>query len=435
MGYLKFDVKGTKQFVSDNELEEMQPTISMADLELRKHTGAGSDFTDWLDLPKNYDRSEFNRIKKAAEKIKSDSDVLITIGIGGSYLGARAVIESLQDSFIQLKDKQEFPLVLFAGNSLSGQYLHELLQILDNKDFSINVISKSGTTTEPAIAFRIFKNLLETRYGKEEARKRIYVTTDSSRGALKQVADSEGYEEFVVPDGVGGRFSVLTAVGLLPIATAGIDIDALMEGAFNAYKDYQDSNIENNDAYLYAALRNILYRKGKNIELLENYEPNLMYFAEWWKQLMGESEGKNQKGIYPSSANLSTDLHSLGQYIQEGRRNLMETVIRIVNPKYDVDIPKAGNDLDQLGYLEGRSLNYVNQKASEAVRLAHNDGNVPVMMIDLPKEDAYSMGYLIYFFELAVAISGYVNGVNPFNQPGVEDYKVNMFKLLGKPGY
>ena len=385
-------------------------------------------------MPVDYDKDEFARIKKAAKKIQNDSDVLICIGIGGSYLGAQAAIEFLNSNFYGKADS-DMPTVVFCGNSLSGSYLYDLIEWLGDKDFSINVISKSGTTTEPSVAFRIFKDKLIKKYGKEEAAKRIYATTDRQKGALKTEADAEGYEEFVVPDDIGGRYSVLTAVGLLPIAAAGADIDELMKGAADARADYTDTDLSKATPYQYAALRNILYRKGYTTEIVENYEPSLRMFGEWCKQLMGESEGKDNKGIWPSSANFTTDLHSLGQYIQEGLRNLFETVIRVENPRHDVKIPGDEKNLDQLNFLEGKSLNYVNDRAYEGVVLAHTDGGVPVMTVNIPDQSEHTLGYMIYFFELAIAISGYLNGINPFNQPGVEEYKRNMFGLLNKPGY
>lgn len=429
-----FDASKLTPFVHENELKEMQAMVTAADQELREGTGAGSDFRGWIDLPINYDKDEFDRIKKAAKKIQNDSEVLVGIGIGGSYLGAQASIEFLNSSFYG-REKEKYPTVVFCGNSLSGSYLYDLLKWLGDKDFSINIISKSGTTTEPSIAFRVLKDKLIKKYGKEEAAKRIYATTDRAKGALKTEADAEGYEEFVVPDDIGGRFSVLSAVGLLPIAVAGGDIDAMMKGAADARAAYTDPDVSEDNPYQYAALRNILYRKGYTTELLENYEPSLRMFGEWWKQLMGESEGKDQKGIYPSSANFTTDLHSLGQYIQEGRRNLMETVIRVENSEHDVTIPDDKENLDQLNFLSGKTMNYVNDRAYEGVVLAHTDGGVPVMTVDIENQSAHTLGYLIYWFELAVGISGYLNGINPFNQPGVESYKRNMFGLLNKPGY
>ena len=434
MSLIKFDSSKLTPFVHENELSEMQAMVNAANTELRDGTGAGNDFRGWLNLPVDYDKDEFARIKKAAKKIQSDSEVLICIGIGGSYLGAQAAIEFLNSNFYG-KEKNGMPTVVFCGNSLSGSYLYDLIEWLGDKDFSVNVISKSGTTTEPSVAFRIFKDKLIKKYGKEEAVKRIYATTDRQKGALKTEADAEGYEEFVVPDDVGGRYSVLSAVGLLPIAASGADIDELMKGAADARADYTDTDLSKATPYQYAALRNILYRKGYTTEIVENYEPSLRMFGEWCKQLMGESEGKDQKGIYPSSANFTTDLHSLGQYIQEGLRNLFETVIRVENPRHDVKIPGDEKNLDQLNFLEGKSLNYVNDRAYEGVVLAHTDGGVPVMTVNVPDQSAHTLGYMIYFFELAIAISGYLNGINPFNQPGVEAYKRNMFGLLNKPGY
>ena len=434
MSLIKFDSSKLAPFIHENELSEMQAMVNAANTELREGTGAGSDFRGWLNLPVDYDKEEFARIKKAAKKIQSDSDVLICIGIGGSYLGAQAAIEFLNSNFYG-KEESDMPTVVFCGNSLSGSYLYDLIEWLGDKDFSINVISKSGTTTEPSVAFRIFKDKLIKKYGKEEAAKRIYATTDRQKGALKTEADAEGYEEFVVPDDVGGRYSVLSAVGLLPIAASGANIDELMKGAADARADYTETDLSKPSPYQYAAIRNILYRKGYTTEIVENYEPSLRMFGEWCKQLMGESEGKDQKGIYPSSANFTTDLHSLGQYIQEGLRNLFETVIRVENPRHDVKIPGDDKNLDQLNFLEGKSLNYVNDRAYEGVVLAHTDGGVPVMTVNIPDQTEHTLGYLIYFFELAIAISGYLNGINPFNQPGVEAYKRTMFGLLNKPGY
>lgn len=437
MAQVSLDSSALKKFVHPNELGEMQAMVNAADAELRNGTGAGADFRDWLHLPSDYDKDEFARIKKAAAKIKNDSDILVVIGIGGSYLGARMAIDFLHSSFYQAQSAEDRkdPLVLFAGNSLSSSYVYDLLKVIGDQDFSVNVISKSGTTTEPSIAFRIFKQKLIDKYGEEEANKRIYTTTDKKRGALKSEADAAGWETFVIPDGVGGRYSVLTAVGLLPIAASGADIDKLMEGAAAAEQTYVDPDLTKNEAYQYAAYRNILYRKGFTTELLENYEPNMTMFAEWWKQLAGESEGKDQKGIYPSSANFTTDLHSLGQYIQEGRRFLMETVVKLDQPNHDMTIPDAKSNLDGLEYLQGKNMDWVNTKAYEAVVAAHTTGGVPVMTVHIDKEDEYTLGYLIYFFEVAIALSGYLNGINPFNQPGVEAYKTNMFGLLGKPGY
>lgn len=429
MSAIHFNAKHTAKFVTQRELTELRPLVEAADRELREGTGAGNDFRGWLDLPVNYDKDEFARIKKAAAQIQKDSDVLVCIGIGGSYLGAQAAVDFLLGSFAEPKTK-----VVFCGNSLSGSYLHQLLAWLGDRDFSINVISKSGTTTETSIAFRVLKEKLVAKYGAKEAAQRIYATTDRQRGALKNEADAAGYSEFVVPDDLGGRFSVLSAVGLLPIAVAGGNIDDLMAGAAEARSAYAEVSLKDSP-YEYAALRNILYRKGIAIEILENYEPSLRMFGEWWKQLMGESEGKDQRGIFPAAANLTTDLHSMGQFIQEGQRNLMETVLWVENPQADVTIPKADNNLDQLDYLSGKTMNYVNKQAYQGVVLAHNDGGVPVMGLELPDQSAKTLGYVIYFFELAVAISGYLNGINPFNQPGVEAYKKNMFGLLNKPGF
>lgn len=437
MVHIKFDGSKLKPFVADNELDEIQWQIDGADKVLREGTGAGSDYIGWLDLPENYDKEEFSRIKEAAKKIQSDSDVLIVIGIGGSYLGARAAIDFLSSSFVNLQTKEErqSPQIIYAGNSISSTYLADLVDYVADKDFSVNVISKSGTTTEPAIAFRVFEELLVKKYGREEANARIYATTDKEKGAVKVNADANGWATFVVPDSVGGRYSVLTAVGLLPIAASGADIDSLMEGANAARKEYTNTDVRKNDAYAYAALRNILYRKGKVSEILINYEPSLQYFSEWWKQLAGESEGKDFKGIYPTSANFSTDLHSLGQFIQEGTRTVFETAIRVEKPRKSITIPELDADLDGLGYLQGKDVDFVNKKAADGVLLAHTDGQVPNMIITLPEQDEFTLGYVIYFFELAIGISGYLNGINPFNQPGVEAYKKNMFALLGKPGF
>ncbi|KRN29264.1 glucose-6-phosphate isomerase [Lactobacillus selangorensis] len=435
MAQISFDSSSLKMFVHKNELGEMQAMVTAADQEVRQGTGAGADFRGFLNLPRDYDKNEFARIKKAAAKIQGNSEVFVAIGIGGSYLGARAAIDFLSSTFYNMAPDRKVPQIFFAGNSISGSYLHDLVEQIGDKDFSINIISKSGTTTEPSIAFRVLKEKLIKKYGKEGARERIFATTDRAKGALKSEADAEGYEEFVIPDDVGGRFSVLTAVGLLPIAVAGGDVDQLMKGAEDARVQYSSDKLNENEAYQYAALRNILYRKGYTTELLENYEPTLQYFSEWWKQLMGESEGKDQKGIYPSSANFTTDLHSLGQYIQEGRRNLFETVVKVEKPNHDVTIPSESDNLDGLEYLQGKTMNYVNDKAYQGVVIAHNDGGVPVMTVKIPDQSAYTLGYMIYFFEAAVAVSGYLNGINPFNQPGVEAYKKNMFALLGRPGY
>ena len=433
---LKFKTQYVEKFITSTEVSLMQPMVMVADELLRKGTGAGAAYTDWLHLPTEYDKDEFERIQAAAKKIQSDSKVLVVIGIGGSYLGARAAIDFLNEYFNNyLPDEQrDFPQVLFAGNSIEPAYLNSLIKVIGARDFSVNVISKSGTTTEPAIAFRVFKQMLEEKYGVEGARERIYATTDAKRGALKTLADTEGYEEFVVPDGVGGRFSVLTAVGLLPIATAGGDIEQLMAGAAAGESEYADADLAKNPAYQYAAYRNILYRKGYTTELLINYDPTLVQFGEWWKQLQGESEGKDGKGIFPANGNFSTDLHSFGQYIQDGRRNLFETLFRVTDPVTDVVIPEMDAD-DGLGYLQGKKMSYVNRTASEGTLLAHVDGGVPNMIVELDKQNEFALGQAIYFFEVAVAISGYLNGINPFDQPGVEAYKRNMFGLLGKPGY
>ena len=438
MTHIKFDYsKLLGQFVEQEEIDFMQPQVNAADEYLRKGTGPGSDFLGWLDLPENYDKEEFARIQKAAAKIQSDSEVLVVIGIGGSYLGARAAIDFLSNHFynLQASADRKGPQILYAGNSISSTYLAELVEYVKDKEFSVNVISKSGTTTEPAIPFRVFKELLIEKYGQEEANKRIYATTDKAKGAVKVEAVANDWETFVVPDNVGGRFSVLTAVGLLPIAAAGIDIEALMTGANAARQELTSAEISENIAYQYAAIRNILYRKGYITEILANYEPSLQYFGEWWKQLAGESEGKHQKGIYPTSANFSTDLHSLGQFIQEGYRNIFETVVRIDKPRKNVVIPELSEDLDGLGYLQGKDVDFVNKKATDGVLLAHTDGGVPNMFLTLPQQDEFTLGYTIYFFELAIGLSGYLNAVNPFNQPGVEAYKKNMFALLGKPGF
>lgn len=438
MNHITFDYSKTlDKFVSPHELDYLQMHVTAADEALRNGTGPGAEMTGWLNLPEDYDKEEFERILKAANKIKSDSEVLIVIGIGGSYLGARAAIDFLNSSFVNLqnKEQQKAPKILYAGNSISSNYLADLVEYVSDKDFSVNVISKSGTTTEPAIAFRVFKELLVKKYGQDEANKRIYATTDRHKGAVKVEADANNWETFVVPDNVGGRFTVLTAVGLLPIAASGADITKLMQGANAARQAYSSSNIKENEAYQYAVIRNILYRKGYITEVLANYEPSLQYFSEWWKQLAGESEGKDQKGIYPTSANFSTDLHSLGQFIQEGYRNLFETVIRVEKPRKNVTIPSLDEDLDGLKYLQGKDVDFVNKKATDGVLLAHTDGGVPNMFLTIPEQDEFTLGYTIYFFEIAIAISGYLNGVNPFDQPGVEAYKKNMFALLGKPGF
>ena len=437
MKKINFNYNKALDFFAKEEVDVLQPYVDVAHNMLHNKTGLGNDFLGWVDLPNNYDKEEFARIKKAAEKIKSDSDVLVVIGIGGSYLGARAAIECLGHSFRNnlTKDERKTPEIYFAGNNISSTYLMDLLDIIKDKDVSLNVISKSGTTTEPAIAFRVLKEFLENKYGKEEAAKRIYATTDAKKGALKQVSDEEGYETFVIPDDVGGRFSVLTPVGLLPIAVAGIDIDAIMTGANDARVDFSNSNLDENDCYQYAVVRNILHRKGKDIELLVNYEPNLHYVSEWWKQLYGESEGKDQKGLFPASVDFSTDLHSMGQYVQDGKRILFETVLNVEKPRRVLNLKEEANDLDGLNYLSGKTLDFVNEKAFQGTLLAHTDGQVPNLLINIPTLDEYNFGYLVYFFEKACGISGYLLGVNPFNQPGVEAYKKNMFALLGKPGF
>ncbi len=437
MTHIRFDYSKALSFFGEHELTYLSDAVKVAHHSLHEQTGAGSDFLGWVDLPVDYDKEEFSRIQKSAEKIKNDSDILLVIGIGGSYLGARAAIEMLNHSFYNAlpKEKRSTPQVLFLGQNISSTYMKDLMDLLEGKDFSINVISKSGTTTEPAIAFRIFRKMLEEKYGVEEARQRIYATTDKSKGALKTLANDEGYETFVVPDDVGGRYSVLTAVGLLPIAVSGVEIGQMMKGAAEAREDFSKSELTENPAYQYAAVRNVLYNKGKTIEMLINYEPGLQYFSEWWKQLFGESEGKDQKGIFPSSANFSTDLHSLGQYVQEGRRDLFETVIKVQEPRHELKIEKADSDLDGLNYLAGETVDFVNNKAFEGTLLAHTDGGVPNLIVEIPAMDAYTFGYFVYFFEKACAMSGYLLGVNPFDQPGVEAYKVNMFALLGKPGF
>ncbi|MCA0972824.1 glucose-6-phosphate isomerase [Halobacillus litoralis] len=437
MTHVRFDYEKALPFFGKHELDYMQDYVSVAHKTLHEQTGAGSDFLGWVDLPENYDKEEFARIKKSAEKIKSDSDVLLVIGIGGSYLGARAALEMLNHSFYNelSSEDRKTPQVFFVGNSISAPYMNELFDVLKDKDVSINVISKSGTTTEPAIAFRVFRKFLEDKYGREEAKNRIYATTDKEKGALKTLATEQGYESFVVPDDVGGRYSVLTAVGLLPIAASGIDIDQMMEGAQKAQSELSTDNLSDNPAYQYAAVRNVLYNKGKSIEMLVNYEPSLQYFAEWWKQLFGESEGKDQKGIFPASANFSTDLHSLGQYIQDGRKDMFETVLNVETPSSDMTIEEDEQNLDGLNYLAGKTVDQVNEKAYLGTMLAHTDGEIPNLIVHLPKRDAFTFGYLVYFFEKACAISGYLLGVNPFDQPGVEAYKKNMFALLGKPGF
>ena len=431
---LKLNDNYVKNFITDDELKAMVPAVEDAHQKIVDKSGEGADFLGWVDLPVNYDKEEFERIKKAAAKIKSDSKALVVIGIGGSYLGARAAIEFCTSQNYNLVQK-DTPNIYFSGNSISGNSLSELVELVKDIDFSINVISKSGTTTEPAIAFRIFRELLIEKYGEEEAAKRIYVTTDKEKGTLKEFSDKAGYETFVVPDDVGGRYSVLTAVGLLPIAVAGIDIDKMMQGAADARADYSVCDLEKNDCYKYAAIRNILLGKGKAVELMVAYEPDFTMMNEWFKQLFGESEGKDGKGIFPASVICSTDLHSMGQYIQDGVRMLFETSVVFSKPKREVVIKEDEVNADGLNFLAGKTMDFVNRKAYEGTLLAHVDGGVPNICIEIPEMNEYEFGYLVYFFEKACAISGYVLGVNPFNQPGVESYKKNMFALLGKPGY
>lgn len=432
---IKLKLSGIENFVRNEEYAKIQPAVKMASDLLYSGKGAGNDYIGWVDLPNNYDKDEFERIKKAAKKIQSNSEVLIVIGIGGSYLGGRAALEFVNGVNFNKKVHKGIPEVYFVGNSISSDYLSNIIEILGDRDFSINVISKSGTTTEPAIAFRIFKKIIEDKYGKEGAKERIFATTDKARGALKSMCNTEGYETFVIPDDVGGRFSVLTPVGLLPMAAAGIDIDAVMQGASDAVATYKNDDLENNDCLKYAATRQILGRKGKAIEILANYEPSLTMFGEWYKQLYAESEGKDGKGIFPVSANFSTDLHSIGQFIQDGSRNLFETVLWVENAKKNITIETDAENLDGLNFVADKTIQYVNSKAYAGTFLAHVDGGVPTMVLEVEKTDAYNFGQLVYFFEKALAISGYMLGVNPFDQPGVEAYKKNMFALLGKPGY
>ena len=436
MPNIKLNYKHTN--ITKRMIQDYAKEVEKNHKELHDRALDDEDFVGWLELPTDYNKEEFKRIKKAAKKIAKESDILVVIGIGGSYLGARAVIESLTSSFYNLlpEEQRKYPQILYVGNNLSPNYMNEIIEYIGNKDFSVNVISKSGTTTEPAIAFRIFREILENKYGIDEARSRIYATTDKEKGALKTLAENEGYEQFVVPDNVGGRYSVLTAVGLLPIAVAGIDIEKLMEGARIAQERFDDPDLKYNECYQYAVIRNILYSKmKKNTEILVNYEPKMHYFTEWWKQLYGESEGKDNKGIFPSGVDFTTDLHSMGQYIQEGRRDLFETVIRIKTPANDIIINPDDDNLDGLNYLAGKTMDYVNKKAMEGTVKAHVDGDVPNIIIEMNKLDAKNIGELIYFFEKACAMSGMILGVNPFNQPGVEKYKKNMFHLLEKPGY
>lgn len=430
---LKLNSKYVGKFVNDDEMTGIKSQVESAAKVLHDKTGLGNDFLGWLDLPVDYDKEEFTRIKAAAERIQSNSDVLIVIGIGGSYLGARAAIEFLKSPFYN-NMKKDTPDIYYVGNNINPTYLNEVLSICEGKDITVNVISKSGTTTEPALAFRIFKKLIEDKYGRDGAKERIFCTTDKSKGTLKNLADAEGYETFVIPDDVGGRFSVLTAVGLLPIAVAGCDIDNLMKGTAKAREDFK-ADFDNNDCYKYAALRNILYRKGKSVELMVSYDPAFCMMSEWYKQLFGESEGKDNKGIFPSSVVFSTDLHSMGQFIQDGSRIMFETVVDIKNPKQDIFLENDSENLDGLNFLTNQNMSVVNRKALEGTVLAHTEGGVPNIILELDKVDEENLGYMIYFFEKACAVSGYILGVNPFNQPGVESYKSNMFALLGKPGY
>ena len=437
MGQVTFDYSKAMGYVSQHEIDSMKAITESARQLLLSKSGAGNDYLGWINLPVDYDKDEFARIKAASDKIRSDSEVLVVIGIGGSYLGARAAIEFLGHNFFNSvsKDVRKAPEIYFVGNSISSTYLAGLVDTIGDRDFSVNIISKSGTTTEPAIAFRVFKKLLEEKYGKEGAAKRIYATTDKEKGALKKLADAQGYEEFVVPDDVGGRFSVLTAVGLLAIAVSGVDIDKLMEGAASARKRCIENDFDSNDAMQYAALRNIMLRKGKLVEILCDYEPSLHYTLEWWKQLMGESEGKDNKGLFPASVDLTTDLHSMGQFIQDGSRIMFETVLNVEKSSREVLIEEEEEDLDGLNYLAGKSVNFVNKCAMNGTILAHTDGNTPNLMVKIPEQNEFYLGELFYFFEFACGLSGYILGVNPFNQPGVESYKHNMFALLGKPGF
>ncbi len=437
MGQVKFDYSKAMGYVREHEVESMKAITESARQLLLSREGAGNDFLGWIDLPVDYDKDEFARIKSAADRIRCDSEVLVVIGIGGSYLGARAAIEFLGHNFFNCvsKDIRKSPEIYFVGNSISSNYLAGLVDAIGDRDFSVNIISKSGTTTEPAIAFRVFKKLLEEKYGKDGAAKRIYATTDKAKGALKKLADAEGYEEFVVPDDVGGRFSVLTAVGLLPIAVSGVDIDKLMAGAAAARKRCIENDFDENDSMQYAALRNIMLRKGKAVEILCDYEPSLHYTLEWWKQLFGESEGKDNKGLLPASVDLTTDLHSMGQFIQDGSRIMFETVLNVEKSSREVMIEAEDEDLDGLNYLAGKSVDFVNKCAMNGTILAHTDGDTPNLIVNIPSQDEFSLGELFYFFEFACGLSGYMLGVNPFNQPGVESYKRNMFALLGKPGY
>ncbi len=437
MAKITFDYSKAAQFISAAEIDNMKPLAVEAKDVLTGRTGAGNDFLGWIDLPVDYDKEEFARIKAAAKKIQSDSDVLVVIGIGGSYLGARAAIEFLRHGFYNniTKDERKTPEIYFVGNNISSTYIAGLIDVIGDRDFSVNIISKSGTTTEPAIAFRVFKEMLEKKYGSDKAAGRIYATTDKAKGALKKLSDAQGYETFVVPDDVGGRFSVLTAVGLLPIAVSGADIDKLMEGAAEGRRLALENGFEDNDAMQYAAVRNILYRQGKSVEIVANYEPSLHYVSEWWKQLFGESEGKDGKGIFPAACDFTTDLHSMGQFIQDGSRIMFETVMNVEKPKCELIIGLEDNDLDGLNYLAGRTIDFANKCAMNGVVVAHTDGQVPNLMVNIPEQNEFYLGQLFYFYEFACGVSGYILGVNPFNQPGVESYKKNMFALLGKPGY
>ena len=437
MTKIKFDYFKAEQFVSKQEIDALAPFIGAAHEMLHNGTGLGNDFIGWVNLPENYDKEEYERIKKAAEKIKSNSEALIVIGIGGSYLGARMAIEMVNHNFFNVNKaaRGNGVQIFYAGNSISATYLADLVETVKDMDFSINIISKSGTTTEPAIAFRILRKLLVEKYGKEGARERIFATTDKAKGALKSLADEEGYETFVVPDDVGGRYSVLTAVGLLPIAASGADTDALMQGAYDAMREYANPCLEENDCYKYVAARNALYRKGRTIEMMVNYEPQVHYFAEWWKQLFGESEGKDNKGIFPAAVDFSTDLHSMGQYIQDGLRMMFETVLFFDSSRKDIVIEEDADNVDGLNFLKGKTVSFVNEQAFNGTLLAHTDGSVPNLVLRVEKMDEYCLGNLIYFFEKACGVSGYLLGVNPFDQPGVEAYKKNMFALLGKPGF
>lgn len=432
---LRFDYSNSS--VLEHELQGFEKMVGAAHTMIHDGSGLGNDYLGWVDLPVNYDKAEFEKVKAAAKKIQDTCDVLVVIGIGGSYLGAKAAIDALSNSFynLQAKEDRKGPQVIFAGHTISGTYLSQLVSFLEGKDICLNVISKSGTTTEPGISFRVLKKIVEEKYGKEEAKNRIFATTDKERGALRELANAEGYETFIIPDDVGGRYSVLTPVGLLPIAAAGIDIDAMMAGAAEGRSEYSNPSIKENICYQYAAVRNALYNRGKTTEILVDYEPAMFFVAEWWKQLYGESEGKDQKGIFPAAVHNSTDLHSMGQYIQDGRRDIFETVVIVDNPDADVIIEEADVNLDGLNYLAGKGFNFVNEKACQGTLLAHLDGGVPNLSVTMPKLDAFNFGKIVYFFEKACGISGYLLGVNPFNQPGVEAYKKNMFALLGKPGF